>query len=178
MTTPRKGDPTPKKKTGHKTKGKRKRGKGMLGVREAATLQKMSAALDFRLQGHTFEEIGQSLEVSTTRAYELVELALKDTLAEKAEKVRQMELRRLDLMTPNLLNAAVEGDARAVDAVIKIMDRRAKLMGLDLPTKNEITGKDGKPIEATITNARDIIYSKLALIAARNGKTGDTPKFE
>lgn len=135
------------KKTGHQRKGKRKRGKGILGVREAETLQKMAAALDFRLQGHTFEEIGESLGVSTTRAYELVEIALKDTLAEKAEKVRQMELRRLDLMTPQHLKSAIEGDPKAVDAVIKIMDRRSKLMGLDKPIKTELTGKDGEAIK-------------------------------
>jgi hypothetical protein len=39
-----------------------------------------------------------------------------------------------------------ELDMRAVDTVLRLMDRRAKLNGLDMPVKNELSGPGGGPI--------------------------------
>jgi hypothetical protein len=36
---------------------------------------------------------------------------------------------------------------RAVDTVLRLMDRRAKLNGLDMPTKAEVTGAGGGPLQ-------------------------------
>jgi len=38
-------------------------------------------------------------------------------------------------------------DMRAVDTVLRLMDRRAKLNGLDMPVKAEVTGADGGPLQ-------------------------------
>jgi hypothetical protein len=40
-----------------------------------------------------------------------------------------------------------EIDMRAVDTVLRLMDRRAKLNGLDMPTKAEVTGAGGGPLQ-------------------------------
>jgi hypothetical protein len=40
-----------------------------------------------------------------------------------------------------------ELDMRAVDTVLRLMDRRAKLNGLDMPVKAEITGANGGPLQ-------------------------------
>ena len=40
-------------------------------------------------------------------------------------------------------------DMRAVDTVLKLMDRRAKLNGLDMPVKAELSGPDGAAIRVT-----------------------------
>lgn len=40
-----------------------------------------------------------------------------------------------------------ELDMRAVDTVLRLMDRRAKLNGLDMPAKTELTGADGGPLQ-------------------------------
>jgi hypothetical protein len=40
-----------------------------------------------------------------------------------------------------------ELDMRAVDTVLRLMDRRAKLNGLDMPAKAEITGANGGPLQ-------------------------------
>ncbi|MFJ6608219.1 hypothetical protein [Streptomyces lydicus] len=39
-----------------------------------------------------------------------------------------------------------ELDMRAVDTVLRLMDRRAKLNGLDMPAKSELSGPDGGAI--------------------------------
>lgn len=58
---------------------------------------------------------------------------------EDAEEVRSLELERLDAILIPMLQAATSGEETAVDRVIKIMDRRAKLLGLDAPTKAHVT---------------------------------------
>ena len=40
-----------------------------------------------------------------------------------------------------------ELDMRAVDTVLRLMDRRAKLNGLDMPAKAEVTGANGGPLQ-------------------------------
>ena len=69
--------------------------------------------------------------------------------AELAEHVRTLELQRLDELMVQPYQAACRGDLRAVDAVLKIMDRRAQLLGLDAPRKQEHSGSDGGPLPFT-----------------------------
>lgn len=44
------------------------------------------------------------------------------------------------------------GDPRFLQGVQWCIDRRCKLLGLDAPTKQEITGKDGAPLKFISTN--------------------------
>lgn len=53
-----------------------------------------------------------------------------------------------------------ELDMRAVDTVLRLMDRRAKLNGLDMPSKAEVTGANGGPLQmsqATTTELEALI---------------------
>jgi len=63
--------------------------------------------------------------------------ALKVETEEKAEEVRDLELRRLDKMLQIAEAAAEGGDLAAIDRVIRIQERRSKYLGLDAPAKNE-----------------------------------------
>jgi hypothetical protein len=69
---------------------------------------------------------------------------------------------------------ATKGDTGAIDRILRIMERRAKLWGLDTPVRNEHTGKDGGPIAfkgalATYELGADeagTIFDELAAIGA------------
>lgn len=54
---------------------------------------------------------------------------------------------------------AHEIDFKAVDTVLKLMDRRAKLNGLDMPVKAELSGPDGGsiPLAGTLNELVDLI---------------------
>jgi len=41
----------------------------------------------------------------------------------------------------------------AIDRALKIMERRAKLLGLDAPVRQEVTGADGGALEIVIRHA-------------------------
>jgi hypothetical protein len=49
-----------------------------------------------------------------------------------------------------------ELDMRAVDTVLRLMDRRAKLNGLDMPVKAEVSGPGGGAIPVTATTAAEL----------------------
>jgi hypothetical protein len=55
-----------------------------------------------------------------------------------AEELREVELLRLDRLQAAVWGAAVQGDLRAIETCLKILDRRAKLLGLDSAIKLEV----------------------------------------
>ena len=65
------------------------------------------------------------------------------------------EIARLDGMLEKLWPKARRGEVSAVDRVLKIGERRAKLLGIEAPVRIETTGKDGKPIEVSSTATID-----------------------
>ena len=60
---------------------------------------------------------------------------IKEIVREPAEEVLALELARLDEMLIKALESARNGDPQAIDAVLKIMNRRAKYLGMDSPEK-------------------------------------------
>lgn len=105
-------------------------------------------AVALRLEGKTFPEIAKELKYNSQQAaYDAVMRTLKATQREPADELRKLELERLDVMWPiHFLNAQA-GDVQALTACMKVMERRAMLLGLNAPvkvdSKTELTGKDG-----------------------------------
>ena len=120
--------------------------------REIEALDKTSRALELRKGGATYASIASELGyTSAGGAHNAVSRALKKTLKEPANEVRILELERLDA----LLGAMWPHKNRPemLDRILKIMERRAKLLGLDAPTKSEIGGADGNALEIFVRYA-------------------------
>ena len=99
-------------------------------------------ALELRLAGASYRDIAQALEVSPATALQDCKEALADIPAQQADEMRTVELSRLDRLQRAVWPRAVKGDLQAVDRAIKIIDRRAKLFGLDAPQQVQITAND------------------------------------
>jgi len=122
------------------------------GQAEAAA-ERRQKSLDLRIAGARYRQIGAQLGVSHQTAYRDVQTALGELAAlqaKKAEKLRELELERCDKLTLALWPKARTGDERAIRAIVAVMDRRAKLLGLDAPTKLEHAGPDGAPLSFTL----------------------------
>jgi hypothetical protein len=67
------------------------------------------------------------------------------TLKQPTDELREIELDRLDRLQRGIWERAKDGDIRAIDAVLRIIDRRARLLGLDAPQKiqAEVVNYDG-----------------------------------
>ena len=105
-------------------------------------------ALEFRRQGMTFEEIGIEMGISTNSASQIVNRVLRKMAKMDAETVkvlRALELERLDAMQAQIWPEAMSGDLKAIDRILKIMERRAKLAGLDAATKHELAASTNQP---------------------------------
>lgn len=94
-----------------------------------------------RIKGFTLQEIGDQLGISKQSVHGHLMKAIEDhnkDLAETVPVVTRLELERLDhLFQVAFDQATVKKDLKAIDQVLKVMERRARLMGLDKPVKQE-----------------------------------------
>jgi hypothetical protein len=96
-------------------------------------------ALELRKSGASFEVIAAELGYQDkSGARKAVLRALETTLQEPAQELRTLECERLDQLLFAVWSDALEGDVRAVDRVLRIMDQRAKLLGLNAPTRVDV----------------------------------------
>lgn len=112
--------------------------------RKAIGRERELQALELRKAGFTFDRIAQQLGISQPGAYKAVKRALSRLTAqtdEAADEVRRLELERLDGMLPVMWTQAKQGNQGAVDRVLRIMERRARLLGLDAPAEVKIGGR-------------------------------------
>lgn len=98
-------------------------------------------ALELRKAGFTYSVIAEKLGYnSKSAAWDAVNRALKHLKREPAEGVLALELERLDALYKSMYPQALKGNLGAVDRCLKISERRAKLLGLDAPVKNDVSG--------------------------------------
>lgn len=126
-------------------------------------LEAKKQALSLRASGATYRQIAETLDISVGVAHNYVQNALKDVQQEidkEADMLRALEVERLDQMllalAPMLRANQREGrtaNLGAIDRALKIMERRAKLLGLDAPVRQEVTGADGGALEIVIRHA-------------------------
>jgi hypothetical protein len=100
-------------------------------------------ALELKKSGSSYQAIADALGFKArSHAYTLVMEGLADLEAlskESAEELRRVELERLDAMTLSLWEE--RSNPRVTDSLLRIAERRAKLLGIDAPQKLEHSGK-------------------------------------
>ncbi|WP_194385228.1 helix-turn-helix domain-containing protein [Microbacterium luteum] len=99
-------------------------------ARRVSRATRKQEALSMRLAGARNDQIAQTLGVHPRTITAWVSDAIKDIPREEADEMRRLELDRLDALQAAVWRNAMKGDARAVDRVLAIMDRRAKYLGL------------------------------------------------
>lgn len=115
--------------------------------RRALAQERRKKAFDLRKGGANYQQIGDALGMSRQGARKTVEAAidkLNKEVSDAALHYRTLQLERLERMHFGLWARAINGDDTAVDRIIKIMDRQAKLLGLDSPTKFAPTDPTGE----------------------------------
>jgi hypothetical protein len=102
------------------------------------TEQKRYDAWQMRLRGTDWEQVCKTVGFSSVkvaqvevRAY-ITESAVRID-AEHREEALQFELGRLDSLLEAVWDAAMMGDTKAVDSALRVINSRAKLLGLDQP---------------------------------------------
>jgi hypothetical protein len=132
-----------------------------VGIPEDALLAKEMKVLDLRRAGFTFmriaEEVGYRQASGAQRAYERV---IARDKPQATEEHRWQELDRLDRMQVALWPRAMKGDDKAINTIVRLMERRARLVGIDAPTRiqAEVVNYDGnRDIDGDIERIVNII---------------------
>jgi hypothetical protein len=131
--------------------------------------ERQRLAIEMRRAGKTYAAIGEALGVTDGRAAQLVSAALEETrkeIAEGAEKLRAMEVERIEEIAAGIYDAAKAGDLRAIDRWVKLRERYARLLGLDL----QPGGDDGR--------AGVVIVTGLPAEVLRGGEVVDGEAVE
>lgn len=116
--------------------------------------------------GKGYTEIATALGIGKSQAHRLVKAGLEDSVAQvssEASELRAEEVSRLDGMLGGIWVDARKGNLSAIDRVLKIMERRAKLLGLDAPTKHAVGGDPDAP---PVQHAHTMTDADLERIAA------------
>lgn len=111
-----------------------------------AAMETRRRCVELRRSGATYDQIAAQLGISKVSAYRHVQKHLEETArvtGESAEVVRALELERLDRMQLGAYTRAITGDDQAINSVLKIMDRRARITGIDAPAKIAPTDPTG-----------------------------------
>lgn len=102
--------------------------------RRITAVDKQRQALELRMAGATFRQIADQLGYKGPQGAQFaVEAALDKTIREPADRLRELDARRLDSLLLTYWPMAKGGNMDALDRVLRILQRRAKLLGLDLP---------------------------------------------
>jgi AraC-like DNA-binding protein len=116
-----------------RTSKNRKRGESKISPRRIDSQERVAKALELRKAGETLQQIADQLGYANPSAvYAAIRRTLDQIVVPAVEEYRKMELERLDALQLAVWPAARRGDYQAIDRVLKIMERRARLLGLDV----------------------------------------------
>ena len=128
-------------------------GKSKAGRERLTAAERRKRAVELRKLGLSYQKIADQLGVSQSGAHKMVTTALQQLnikTAEDAAVVRRLELERLDEWLVRIAKELQDGNILpAIDRGIRIMDRRARLLGLDIPVKRDDFDPTEKAMEVS-----------------------------
>lgn len=148
-------------------------------AKEFERAERKKNAVELRLAGASYRDIGNALGCSTVTAMNDCKEALAEIPMQQADEMRTVELSRLDRLQRAVWGKAIKGDLQAVDRAIKIIDRRAKLLGLDAPQQVQITAND-VDLDATVDKMLRVAEMALQQTAVEDDVFDDVadPEFD
>jgi hypothetical protein len=122
-------------------------------------IDKEREIVELRTEGYVWREIAEQVGMSTAGVYKAYNRAMTRVIAPSIEEHRELELDRLDILQRTYWQPAVNGNLRAADYVLRVIDKRAKLLGLDAPLKvqAEVVTYDGSDLDREVERVARII---------------------
>ncbi|MFJ9799838.1 hypothetical protein [Streptomyces sp. NPDC101145] len=145
-------------------------------AQQAETAERRAALIRLRLAGVPFEDerilsLGYASRGAASKDLIRALEERRDEQDAAASVYRQQENERLDALLEAVWDKATkpstvygkdgeplgeEIDLKAVDTVLKLMDRRAKLLGLDMPVKTELAGPGGGALRLSAVSLAEL----------------------
>jgi transposase-like protein len=98
---------------------------------KALARARKTRAIELRMQGMTYQQIADEMGYKNAGSvYTIIKAAQERQLGAAVEDYRETELARLDALQEALWPAAMAGDVSAVEATLKVIESRCRLLGL------------------------------------------------
>jgi hypothetical protein len=133
------------------------------------TLAREAEVIKLRRGGLTWDMIAERVGYAdASGAQKAYVKACQRIVYADVDELRKVEGDRLDMAQAALWSKVLTGDTNAVNSLLRIMDRRAKLYGLDLPIRQqiEVTNYEGG------TEVDRELQRLIALLETGNRETG------
>jgi DNA-binding CsgD family transcriptional regulator len=127
-------------------------------VKKLEREERREKVAELLMAGHTYRQIAKTLFVSVGTVQKDVDTILEELKAKTtsvAHRYRDLELRRLDRLQSGFWIKAITGEETAATVILRIMERRAKLLGLDSPSKIDLRQIDDETLIRLISELED-----------------------
>lgn len=111
-------------------------------ARKLTLAEKRDQALSLRLTGATYQNIADVMSVSKSTVKRWIDAAIDGVDKENAKALIVLENERLNRAQRAIWPAVARGQLGAVDRLLRIQERRARLNGLDAPQKVDLGAAD------------------------------------
>lgn len=128
------------------------------------TLRKEQQIVALRASGATWTEVGRALGMDRSNAHKMGLRALRREHSEAVDDLRRVEGETLNRLQRAVQTEATTGNLAAVDRLLRIMERRARLFGLDAPQRHVVTSELDESIDALLGE-----LATLPPVAAQEG---------
>lgn len=119
--------------------------------RRITAVEKRKKALQLRKGGASYDAIARQVGYTNRgSAHRAVMQELRDLPKDAAVETLQLEVERLDQMLLAYWPAVMKGHVRSGEIVVRLMERRAKLLGLDAPTLSKVEVVTESVVDAAI----------------------------
>jgi hypothetical protein len=144
-------------------------------------IEKERQVVELRRAGCTWDDVARQVGYADgNSALHAYERAIKRTLRTAGvDEMRALEGERLDRMQRAAWGKAITGDLPAIHTVIRVMERRAKLFGLDAPIQVGVTVEhlDTNSIDAEVARLAAMLKPELAPEKSVGGGSFDFSDF-
>jgi hypothetical protein len=132
--------------------------------------------IEQRTLGVSFADIAYNMPgYSEAEVRRMVDEHLAD-YRESPDAVRAQEMLRLDALHRTYWRMAAGGDQRAAAIVLKVMERRAKMLGLDAPTKIESPATSTADLDQEVMRLANLLAENSGNGRSRSGADDLAPK--
>lgn len=108
----------------------------------AEIAEQTARAYELKLRGASYRRIAQEMGISLGKAHNLVKQAIAERVDPLVEEYRGLELDKLEDAEAKLWVQIENGSPRQlprnIEVLIKLSERRSKLLGMDAPERKEI----------------------------------------
>lgn len=118
-------------------------------------------AVSMLLAGLTMEQIAERMHISERGVEDLVDRTLARVVNPNAEKLRAVENARLDRSQAAIWSNVLKGDLQAIDTFLRISARRARMNGLDEPTKVNLSVNIRQEMESALAALEAVVLGEV-----------------